>query len=132
MPRVTHDHRENIVLTVMKPVYYCEHCKRHRLTKNAIETHEPKCIYNPSRSRCGWHGGAPTFRPPAPADFAPVLKQEMDVDWLREEMDGCPACMLAVVVQAVKAGAAREDLDFDYKSECERFRASEREHDYAW
>lgn len=120
------------MLTINKPVYYCEFCKRHRLTKKSIETHEPKCIYNPRRSRCGWCSKSSSYRTPAPSDFAPILKQERDLDWLRKEMDGCPACMLAVVVQAGLTLDERNGLGFDYQGECERFRTNERERDYAW
>lgn len=108
----------------MKPVYYCEHCKRHRLTKSSIEGHEPRCIYNPLRDVCGWHKD---MRPSAPADFVPLLKQELDVDWLRKEMDGCPACMLAVVVQADLSMEERDDLGFTYQTEVDRFRKEEEE-----
>lgn len=111
------------MLTVTRPVYYCEFCKRHRLTKHAIEKHEPRCIYNPIRSACGWHAEE---RPPAPADFVPLLKAELDVDWLRHEMNGCPACMLAVVVQADLTLPERDDCGFDYKAEVERYREAER------
>ncbi len=112
------------MLTVMREVYYCEHCKRHRLTKNSIQNHEPRCIYNPLRDVCGWHKDE---RPSAPADFVPLLKQELDVDWLRKRMNGCPACMLAVVVQAELSIYDREVLGFTYSDEVERFRVEERE-----
>lgn len=115
--------------TVTRPVYYCEFCKRHRLTKASIEQHELRCIYNPRRSVCGWHKDV---RPSAPADFALVFKNDLDTGWLRDSMDGCPACMLAVIVQAGLTIYEREDCGFDYKQEVERFRAAEREHDYAW
>src|SRR6266487_1543974 len=108
----------------MKPVHYCEFCKRHRLTKHSIEAHEPRCIYNPLRSVCGWHK---EMRPSAPADSALVFKDNPDVEWLRKEMDGCPACMLAVVVQARRLGLHDEDAwDFDYKAEVAKYREAER------
>jgi hypothetical protein len=116
------------VITVQRYVYYCEHCKRHRLSKASIEKHEPKFIYNPLRLRCGWHETPPS----APADFAPILKQELDVDWLRTTMEGCPACMLAVVVQAGLTFYEREELGFDYKREVERFREEERRDYYGF
>ena len=112
------------MLIIVKPVYYCEHCKRHRMTAAAIERHEPNCIYNPLRDVCGWHKD---MRPSAPADFALVFKDNPDIDWLRENMDGCPACMLAVVVQARRLGLSDEEAwDFDYKAESARYRESER------
>ena len=113
--------------TVTREVFYCEHCGRHRLTRSSIENHEPRCIYNPTRSLCGWHKEE---RPSAPADFAPLLKAELDIDWLRREMNDCPACMLSVVVQAELTHEERSDLGFVYPDEVERFRAAER--DYGW
>jgi hypothetical protein len=117
------------MLIVTRPVYYCEFCKRHRLTKHSIENHEPRCIYNPFRAVCGWHR---ELRPGAPADFVLVYKQDLDLAWLREQMDGCPACMLAVVVQSNLTLAEREDSDFNYKREVERFREAEREDARPW
>jgi len=112
------------MLTVTKPVYYCEHCKRHRMTAASILKHEPRCIYNPLRAVCGWHKD---MRPSAPADFALVFVDNPDVEWLRKQMDGCPACMLAVIVQARRLGLHDEDAwDFDYKAEVEKYRESER------
>lgn len=108
---------------VTRNVYYCEHCGRHRLTRSSIEKHEPKCIYNPARSACGWHTG----RPGAPSDFAAVLKTNPDLEWLRDQMDGCPACMLAVVVQADLDLFGREEVGFNYQDEVARFRAAENE-----
>lgn len=117
------------MLTVVKNVYYCEFCKRHRLTKSAIEKHEPRCIYNPNREKCGWH--EPHFRIERPVEYTGRLKDLLDVDWLRKAMDECPACMLSVVVQAGLTTNEREDLGFDYATEVERFRKAER-HDYAF
>lgn len=117
------------MLKVVKPVYYCEFCKRHRLTESAIVKHEPRCIYNPCRSECGWHKST---RPSAPHDFALVFKDDPDIDLLRDEMDGCPACMLAVVAQARKLGLDDEFVrDFRYGEEVDRFRERERRADAA-
>ena len=115
------------MLTVEKPVYYCEHCKRHRLTPSAIEKHEPRCLYNPERSACGWHRDE---EPNAPAKLAAAFAENPDVERLRKEMSGCPACMLAVIVQARRIGLHPEDAwDFDYQAEVKRFRDEERYED---
>lgn len=109
--------------TVERKVYYCEFCKRHRLTKDSIEKHEPRCIYNPQRSVCGWHKDD---EPEAPSTYVSDFVDDPDVDRLRKETDGCPACMLAVIVQSRGAGLGDEDAwDFDYKAEVERFRKEE-------
>jgi len=34
-----------------KKVYYCGHCKKHRLTKPAMEHHEKLCFNNPENKR---------------------------------------------------------------------------------
>lgn len=115
------------MLTITRSVYYCEHCKRHRLTASAIEKHEPRCIYNPGRSKCGWCSKSPTYVTSAPHDFALVFKDDPDVEWLRKEMDGCPACMLAVVIQSRRMGLdAEEAHGFDYHAEVAKYRESER------
>lgn len=122
------------MLTVVKSVYYCSHCKRHRLTSQSILKHEPRCIYNPLRNKCGWCSKAPSYRAPAPADFALVFKDNPDVGWLRKEMDGCPACMLSVVAQARRLGITSEEAwDFDYQGEVKRYREAERYADeHSW
>lgn len=111
--------------TVKRDVFYCDFCKRHRLTKSAIEAHEPKCIYNPERSRCGWHHQP--FVPEKPGAYTAELKKNCDADWLREKTNGCPACMLAVVVQAGLTSNEMYELNFNYTKEVERFRRGERE-----
>ena len=110
-------------------LYYCEYCKRHRLTRNAIEAHEPRCIYNPNRTACGWHADK---KPVGHAGtLAAGLRDNLDTEWLRIGADGCPACMLAVVVQAELTYHERDDLGFSYKDEVERFREHERQDGYA-
>lgn len=37
--------------TVNKPVYYCEHCKKHGLSKSAMIYHETICFNNPINFR---------------------------------------------------------------------------------
>lgn len=111
------------VLTVQRNVYYCEFCKRHRLIKGAIENHEPRCIYNPGRHVCGWHDDKLAVGDAGL--LAAGYKESLDTDWLRRETDGCPACMLAVVVQADLTIDDRHDCGFDYKTEVKRFREEE-------
>lgn len=114
--------------SVSRLVFYCDFCGRHRLTKNAIEKHEPKCIRNPARV-CGWEF------PGHPAEVElPRLAAELraraplaaaDLLWLDSETGGCPACMLAALVQSDLHGDARGD--FNYDAEVEKFRTWERE-----
>lgn len=37
--------------TITKPVYYCEHCKKHGLSKPKMEHHENICFHNPKNFR---------------------------------------------------------------------------------
>lgn len=121
------------MITVTRKVFYCEFCKRHRLSSRAIEDHEPRCIYNPNRE-CRWqsyllrknHGKTPTH----------VLAEEIRrrtwdwIDWLRERTDGCPTCMLAAAVQSGLSYEVRSEEGFDYREELERFRDEERRAEY--
>lgn len=116
------------MLTVTRNVYYCEFCKRHRLTKSAIENHEPRCVYNPDRSACGWHRDRGVTRP---ADLLDEFLRTGDLNWLHDETDGCPACQLAVVVQARKIGGDEYHDGFVYDDAVKEFRKEEREHDHA-
>lgn len=123
------------MLTVERKVYYCEFCKRHRMTAAAILKHEPRCIYNPDRSVCGWHEDKKPYS--HAGTLALNLKERLHLDgepleWLRIGADRCPACMLAAVVQADLTNEERwDDLAFDYKGEVERFRKEEG-HAYAF
>lgn len=115
------------MLVVTREVFYCEFCKRHWLTKGAATKHESKCIYNPDRVACGWH--EPHIHIEPPSTLLEQFGEMLDLDWLRDQVqDGCPACMLAVVVQArQKDQVGVDELAFDYKTEVERFRGQERE-----
>lgn len=117
------------MLTVKRTVYYCEFCKRHRLTKPAIENHEPRCIYNPDRTVCGWHEDKKAYS--HAGTLAAGLRDNLDIEWLRVGADRCPACMLSAVVQANLNIFERDDLGFNYKDEVERFREEER-HAQPW
>jgi hypothetical protein len=124
------------VKTLTKPVYYCDHCGRHRLVASVIERHEETCTLNPQRE-CRWcrleHensfvGLALELR----RHRAPLASH--DIKWLRDNVNGCPACMLAALRQSGVEYHFTEDSRnlFDYKAEVERFRKEEQEaQDYA-
>lgn len=111
---------------VTREVHYCEFCNRHWLTKGAATKHEAKCIYNPGRVACGWHEPHIRIEPPT-ANLTEFL-EVLDLDWLREQVqDGCPACMLALVVQGRRVDQnGVDELAFDYRGEVERYRKEER------
>lgn len=119
---------------VIRSVFYCDHCGRHRLSRRAIADHEPTCTLNPARA-CKWHAS------PEPDDsvdagaLAVALRERAplakgDVEWLRAQVDECPACVLAALRQSgveYHYDAATGDRLFDYGEQVERFRAWERE-----
>lgn len=123
-----------------KQVFYCSHCRKHGLSRAAMEKHERYCTMNPAR-RCRWHllddmpstrmlssgVGAHGMRRGLPRwvrIFAPITEERLRQ--LREHALGCPACMLAAVRQSDIDSFARDR--FDYGAEIKRYREEEREH----
>lgn len=137
--------------SVQKIVFYCDHCRRHGLSRAAMEKHEKGCTLNPQRV-CRWridgHSNGERVMDIAPLAAA-LLKRatrypissdpeaeertyltKEDIDWLRGEVDGCPVCMLAALRQSGVDDfhhAYRGGAIFDYPVEVERLRAEERD-----
>lgn len=124
---------------LIKKVYYCDHCKRHGLSRAAMEKHERYCTLNPERV-CRWvlmaypprsHGRTHTFRKGLPRWLrlrAPLTKA--DIDELRERVNECPACMLAALRQSgveYHYDYTNGGLLFNYEDEVEEYRKAERE-----
>lgn len=118
--------------------YWCDHCKKGGCQKAAIAKHEKHCVRNPDRScRMCLHVREPGEGTPPNASYKPdtaalIVALEMadnggrdGVAELRKAADGCPACMLAAILQyREKHGIERfnedgECFQFDYKKECE-------------
>jgi hypothetical protein len=76
--------------TVMRPRYYCDHCKKANGSPSAMKRHERGCTANPSR-QCGVCG--------FPTDYEKLIPIAMsgDIKALEESAEGCPACMLAAI-----------------------------------
>ncbi len=117
-----------------KTVYYCQFCKRHGLSRYAMEGHERRCTLNPDRA-CRW-GGA---HEPDTARWADVIRSRSpltkdDIAWLRNETDGCPPCMLAALRQSGLADfhydTETSERIFDYDEEIAAYRKGEREDEY--
>jgi len=124
-----------------KQVYYCDHCRKHRLMRSAMEKHELYCTMNPERT-CRWSlleympsprmaaaGADGTHRmrrglPRWVRMFAPL--EEPILKRLRDHTQGCPACMLAAVRQSGLDIFARDC--FSYDEEVKRYREEERDH----
>jgi len=115
------------MITKMKHVYYCEHCGRHRLTPNSILKHEKGCTLNPNRS-CGVCGLE------SMSDLLAKYKDSFVIDdhewvsttWigepltlkdLRDDTEGCPVCMLAVIRQCNLNRSPGDFMEFEYKAE---------------
>jgi hypothetical protein len=132
------------VKVVEKKVYYCDFCKKHRLSRVAMEKHERHCTRNPERI-CRWMR---LDDPPSARMFAEVptghhhkmrrglprwirLFAPLDstgVDRLREHARGCPACMLSAVrLSEVDVYVAFRN-GWSFEAEVERHRKDEREH----
>lgn len=91
---------ENGMRVETKRVYYCQFCGKHGL--RTIRSHVTGCTANPDRE-CRWmhtddpHTKAGDLRPLIDwcKSWPEVTGAEVDV--LRGKVDGCPACMLAVL-----------------------------------
>src|SRR3990167_10719897 len=122
---------------IRKPVYYCDFCRKHGLSRFAMGKHERTCTLNPDR-HCRWHmpdsemqvtHGQVSFRTLAEElrNRAPLSSD--DIDLLHDNVGGCPACMLAVLRQSGVEYHynAQYKRIWDYEEEIARFREDERE-----
>lgn len=116
-----------------KTVYYCDFCLRHRLVRSAIEQHERVCTLNPQRV-CRWQFAGDDHPEVDLAALVSRLKEHVpfrseDIDWLRDETEGCPPCMLAALRQSGNQNFhydERSQRIFDYDDEVKRYREAER------
>lgn len=106
--------------------YYCDHCKKSGCGKAAMLKHEASCCRNPGRvCRMCVRGEC------APLPLPELAEHIHNIDALRKAADGCPACMLAAVMQFVPRqqpwSGSYEDTppeqfaDVDFKAEAARF-----------
>jgi hypothetical protein len=123
-----------------KAVYYCDFCKKHGLSRYAMEKHERHCTLNPQRL-CRWvildyfSPREPTHQPHQMRKGLPRwLRMRRPItkdviDKLREYASGCPACMLAAVRQAKLDHFHDYDHTFNwiYEDEVKRFREDEKD-----
>lgn len=111
--------------------FYCDHCSRGGFRKKDMAKHEERCIYNPLR-KCFLCEDRHEETPPMPDLLAAI---EASLDKLRDAAQGCPACMLAAIVQS-KGEIRKEDgpdpdlmrwVEFNYKQELEDYHAERNE-----
>ena len=121
--------------------YYCEHCKKAGCASGHMAKHEAHCCANPGRKcrMCGLDSEG-VQQPMA------ELVAALDIgglDAVRKLANGCPACMLAAILNLRKRDGITtwsDDHqsyypDFDFKKERDELMStvnSAREHDYAY
>lgn len=108
--------------TVIKPVYYCDFCRKRYMTKLACEKHERRCTLNQNRS-CGLCGNGypielpetmdgfkemfvvvespkpeanPYFGDPETIIF-PAYCQSFSLGDIFDAVNGCPLCAFTIV-----------------------------------
>lgn len=107
---------------ITKKVFYCDHCKKHNLTKQSMQSHEEKCLYNPKRiCKAAYCPGNQISQEHIdllkdmsngnPFDESRSVETE-DIEKLRNDLlDGCPICALAVLCQT-KVDYKKEGITF--------------------
>lgn len=109
---------------VLRWRYYCDFCPKSGASGGHMKAHERSCCRNPERV-CGMCEKAHLDQQPI-AELIEALKSE-DVKGLRETASGCPACMLAAIIQSgIQQPWNGEDdpgfrVEFDFKAESESF-----------
>lgn len=75
--------------------YYCEYCKKSGCSASHMSRHEKSCTANPNRHcrMCGRKGIDGLI------ESLGTGRTEQEVENLRKEARGCPACMLAAIRQ---------------------------------
>lgn len=102
--------------------YYCDHCGKGRCTRSAGEMHERHCIRNPDRGcRMCKHATGDEKCVPEPMPTLMEAFRTGGLAELRKVAEGCPACMLATIVQCRERDGGAYDFEnegnFDYKTE---------------
>jgi hypothetical protein len=91
--------------------YYCEHCKKSGCNAGHIKEHERKCCQNPGRvcEVCGTKS----------RDYADLVKKfeaSGDVEDLGDMVDGCPYCILAVILQSQNSSQMDRTWEWDFSA----------------
>jgi hypothetical protein len=127
--------------TKVKTVYYCEYCKKHSLMP--LLHHEKHCTANPNR-RCGMcdnaYGNIPELIVKYKKQIATetkdhgeytstIVKSQPKLTDIMGELEGCPACTLAVLRGCGLCGGPFY-MEFDYKKERDSWFLANREDIY--
>lgn len=99
--------------------HYCDFCNKGGFKKMDMFRHESICIRNPDR-KCGLCEDYRLETKPIPVLIAAI---ETSIAALSEACEGCPACMLAAIVQSRDPQASKSEnwVDFDYKTQLNEF-----------
>lgn len=86
--------------TVMRPRYYCDHCKKGNGSPSAMKRHEVGCTLNPQRV-CGMcaklaDDGGPEPAPPRD-ELLRMLDGEEGFKAMTDAANDCPACILSAL-----------------------------------
>lgn len=119
---------------IKKNVYYCDHCKKHTLSKSSIALHEEHCTNNPNRScrlcDCGPGSISEIVSKYPKAENGCV--DEATFKQIREECDRCPICTFSVMRQlgifSFKKDGSDKLEEFDWKAETLQWLRDRREH----
>lgn len=109
--------------------HFCDHCKRGGFQKHSMQRHENACFRNPKRW-CPICADAALEQQPMEKLLAAFPDPE-NLTALRDLTQGCPACIVATIIQArhmktVCVGEGedidvRVMVDFNYKTELAEF-----------
>lgn len=96
--------------------YYCDHCSKGGFKGPNIRRHEETCVHNPNRScwACKEFELHPQLLEILVSLADAITPNGQNIGPLEKAADGCPACMLAAIVQS----RSQEDIvwvTFDYK-----------------
>lgn len=97
--------------------YYCDHCHRGKFKIDAMEAHEHVCFHNPHRDCCECDATNTNV-----SENVKFLDHH-ELEELKKEVDDCPACTMAAVIQHNKNHDAESPVMYDtYKSERDEYR----------
>ena len=127
--------------TAIKKVYYCDYCKKHYLSSHWCKRHEEKCTMNPNRlcNLCQQTTNLPElvakFKKSVCAVAIPDERyggyyydgvEQPSVSELRDAVDGCPVCTLALIRQIGIGKYPFDSSGFNYKKELAEWWVEER------
>ncbi len=106
------------MITKIKKVYYCEHCKKHYLNAGAMAHHEKHCTANPNRE-CRLCGGRLDLNE---IKFQIKRMQKKNKFFnakdIMDFVDSCPMCTFSIIRQLKwHRWPFNQKLKFNFKEE---------------